>query len=281
MRMIKNISIILVVCGLFAACKDQTPVVIQNPPPPPVPSPHIIDNYYYAQFTYGKKGDTMTYEVLDDTNAWGDSNFVNVVVDLRNEAVLDTTGASEDQLEPPYTKLGWTYAPTTSMITTQLYDFRYAPPGEEPSLEELIDATRDIFSISFPWSTEDTLAVWDIDDYLNHPVVKEGQIKWGRIGNNTFNDTVWNNDAREGVVISYIDTAGMEWRSDFWPTFQPYGYFVIEKQQANLSDGESYDIIEGEFAVRLYNKFQQWKDIRYGKFRMRLYSDIEWGPEPQ
>ena len=73
----------------------------------------------------------------------------------------------------------------------------------------------------------------------------------------------------------------MEWRTDFWQTFQPYGYFVIEKQRANLKDGESYDIIEGEFAARLYNKFQQWKDIRYGKFRMRLYSDIEWGPEPQ
>ena len=167
------------------------------------------------------------------------------------------------------------------MIGKVLYDYQNAEPGEEPSLEELLDASVDIFTISFPWFTEDTLAVWDVEDYLNHPEVKEGQVRWGRIGNNTFGDTIWNNDARAGVVISYIDTGGVEWRSDFTPTFQPFGYFVISSAKPNLQDGKSYDIIEGEFAVRLYNKFKQWRDIRYGKFRMRLFDDIEFGPEPK
>jgi len=275
----KNASFLLVTVLFLGSCKDQTPDV---PNPEPVPSIHIIDNYYYAQFTYGKAGDTMTYEVLDDSTAWTDSNYVNIVFDARNEAIEDTTGASEDPLEPPYLKTGWHYAPTTSLITKKLYDFRNPLPGEEPPIDELLDATNDIFSIQFPWYVDnDTVAVWDIQDYLENSVLKEGQIAWGRVGNNTFSDTIWNNDARNGVVVSYIDTAGMEWRSDNWPTFQPFGYFVINKIEPNFRDGESYDIIEGEFAARVYNRFQQWKDIRYGKFRMRLYSDIDLGPEPQ
>lgn len=279
--MFRHIAFFLLLTGVLVSCKDQTPEVTQNPPPPPVPSPHIIDNEFYVQFTYGKAGDTMTYEELDDSTLWADSNFVNVVLDIRSEEIFDTTGASENQLEPPYPKIGWHYAPTTMMISKTLYDYQNAEPGEEPAPEDLLDASVDIFSISFPWSTDDTLAVWDVEDYLNHPEVKEGQIRWGRIGNNTFGDTVWNNDARDGVVISFIDTAGMEWRSDFKPTFQPYGYFVVSSQTPNLEDGKSYDIIDGEFAVRLYNKFQQWKDVRYGKFRMRLYDDIEYSPEPK
>jgi hypothetical protein len=280
--MLRSVLYFVLVGVVLSACKDQTPEITQNPPPPPEPSIHIIDNYYYAQFTWTKQGDTHTYEVLDDTLTWTDSSFVNVVYDARSEEVYDTVGAAEKLIEPDKRlKIGWHYAPSTSMITNLLYGYRNAPLGEEPALEELVDATRDIFTISFPWSNKDTLAFWDIQDYLDHPVVEKGQIKWGRIGNNVLSDTIWNQDAREGVVISYIDTAGVEWRSDFWPTFQPFGYFVITDMQPNLRDGESYDIITGEFAVRLYNKYQQWRDMRYGKFRMRLYSDIELGPEPQ
>lgn len=279
--MFRKIVILVLAVGMLWSCKDQTPIVIQEPKPEPVPSIHIIDNYYYAQFTWGKGGDTHTYEVLDDTLSWADSNFVNVVVDVRNEAINDTTGASEEILEPPFLKVGWHYAPTTSMITKKLYDFRNPPIGEEPSLDELLEATNDIFSISFPWRIKDTIPYWDIEDYLNHPELKVGLVKWGRIGNNAIGDTIWNEDARPGVVISYLDTAGVEWRTDFHPTFQPFGYFVISSFEPNLRDGLSYDIIEGEFAARLYNRYQQYKDVRYGKFRMRIFSDIELGPEPQ
>jgi len=146
---------------------------------------------------------------------------------------------------------------------------------------ELDLAARDIVTLAFPFSTKDTLAFWDIQDYIDNPSIREDFIRWGRVGNNDIGDTLWNNDAQEGAVISYLDTAGVEWRSDNPPTFQPFGYFRITEVEANLKDYQSYNIITGDFSVRLYNDNREYKDMKNAKFRMRIITDIELGPEPQ
>jgi len=51
--------------------------------------------------------------------------------------------------------------------------------------------------------------------------------------------------------------------------------------KANLKDDKSYTIIAGDFAVRLYNDNKDFKDMKNAKFRLRITTDIELGPEPQ
>ncbi|MEX2595739.1 MAG: hypothetical protein WEC59_02330 [Salibacteraceae bacterium] len=276
------LSSLAVTALLFSGCKEQPPIVIENPIPPKEPSNHKIENYYYVQFEVGKNRDTSTYQVPDDSTSWENDTYFNYVHEERNEPIFDTTDMEELDDPDERIKIGWTYAPTTTMLKKRYHELLF--PGEDgdiPDQEEIDMYDNDYFSISFPWSTKDTLAVWDIEDYLNNPSIKKGQIKWGRVGNNEYNDSLWNNDAREGVVISYVDTAGTEWSSDNWPTFQPFGYFVINQVEANYRDNGSYDIITGEFAVRLYNEYQEVKDFRSGSFRLRILGEFERGPEPE
>ncbi len=276
-------TIVLLTCAsLFWSCRDQTPNLPDISVPPPVPSIHIIDNDLYFQFTWGRQADTMTYEVLDDSTLWQPSDYINLVGDVRNEEVFDTTGSAAGQLFPPFPKFGWHYAPLTTLITKNYRDLLRDISNDEAVEQEVLDrAARDIVTLYFPFITSDTLPYWDIQDYIDNPSIREDFIRWGRVGNNILIDTIWNNNAQEGAVVSYIDTAGVEWRSDNPPTFQPFGYFRISKVQPNLKDGQSYNLIKGDFSVRLYNKNRESKDMKNGKFSLRIISDIELGPEPQ
>lgn len=281
MFMLRKAIIFLSPIVLLMACVDQTPEVIKNPLPPKKPSDHILNEYFYVQFAVNRESDTVTYEVLDDTNSWEDSNYVNVVMEVRNEPMLDTTGKAAEEIEEPVLRAGWHYAPGTSMIKKKLYDYNTSDEIEL-DIEELEALNGHIFTMYFPYLIKgDTFGFWDFEDYVNNPSVKEGDVKWGRVGNNIYNDSVWNTDAQNGVVITYIDTAGVEWRSDNHPTFQPFGYFVLDEVIPNLRDGYSYNIIRGRFAVRLYNQFGEIKDFRGGQFRMRIFDDIELAEEPQ
>ena len=273
----------LVLLVAFAACKEQPPIVIIDPILPPPPSKHIIDNYYFVQYTFGRQRDTFTYEVLDDTTQWNDSTWFNYVHEMRAEEMYDTTLAEELDDYDQRMKVGFTYAPTTTILRKRYHEILFPSLDDPiPDPEEVEEFNDDIFSIQFPFSDNDTIAFWDIQDYLNNPSLEgPGLIKWGRMGNNNLEDTIWNLDARPGVVISYTDTAGTEWRTDNWPTFQPYGYFKIDTKEANYRDFQSYDIISGEFAARLYNKRQEYIDMYYGKFRLRILGDIELSPEPK
>ena len=281
--MLRKTFVVIVCISMFWSCKDQTPNLPDISVPPPEPSIHIIDNDLYFQFTWGKPADTMTYEVLDDSTSWQDSNFVNLAGDVRNEEVFDTAGSSAEQLFPPFPKFGWHYAPFTRLVTKKYRDLIIdnANPNVIVDQIEIDEAEEDIVTLYFPFSITDTLAFWDIQDYIDNPSIREDFIRWGRVGNNTIGDTLWNNDAQPGAVISYLDTAGVEWRSDNPPTFQPFGYFRISKVEANLKDYESYNFITGDFSVRLYNDKKESKDMKNAKFRLRIISDIELGPEPQ
>lgn len=277
-------TLVFFACALMLwSCQDQTPNLPDISVPAPEPSIHIIDNDYYFQYTWGRQADTMTFEVLDDSTQWQPTDFVNVLGDERNEEIFDTTGSAAEQLFPPFPKFGWHYAPYTRLITKNFRDLLLdvADPNIIVDAIELDLAARDIVTLAFPFSTMDTLAFWDIQDYIDNPSIREDFIRWGRVGNNDIGDTLWNNDAQEGAVISYLDTAGVEWRSDNPPTFQPFGYFRITEVEANLKDYQSYNIITGDFSVRLYNDNREYKDMKNAKFRMRIITDIELSPEPQ
>lgn len=282
--MLKKIFIGLVLMVAMIACREQPPDVIIDPIMPPEPSKHIIDNYYYVQYTLGRQRDTFTYEILDDTTQWGDTTWYNYVSEVRSEEIYDTVGAEDLEDYDERIKTGFTYAPTTTVLQKRYHEILF--PGIEdpiPDPLEVEEFNDDYFSLQFPFNDlTDTVAFWDIEDYLNNPSLDEpGLIAWGRVGNNNLEDTIWNNDARPGVVISYTDTAGVEWRSDNWPTFQPYGYFKLETIEPNFRDNQSYDIINGEFAARLYNDEQAFIDMYFGKFRLRILGDIELSPEPK
>ena len=281
--MFKKPLLVFICASLLWSCEDQTPNLPDISVPPPEPSIHIIDNDLYVQFTLGKQADTMTYEVLDDSTQWQPTDFINLVGDARNEEVFDTAGSSVDQLFPPFAKFGWHYAPYTTMITKEYHDLLLdvSDPSVVVDPIELDLAARDIVTLYFPFSKTDTFAFWDIQDYIDNPSIREDLIRWGRVGNNSIGDTLWNNDAQEGAVVSYIDTAGVEWRSDNPPTFQPFGYFRISNVEANLNDYQSYTIITGDFSVRLYNDNKEARDMKNAKFKLRIVSDIELGPEPQ
>jgi hypothetical protein len=284
MGMLKKICLGWVLMMAVIACREQPPEVIIDPIMPPEPSIHIIDNYYYVQYTLGRQRDTFTYEILDDTTQWADTTWYNYVHEVRSDEIYDTVGAEDLEDYDERMKIGYTYAPTTTVLRKRYHEILF--PGAEdpiPDPEEVEEFNDDYFSLQFPFSDlTDTVAFWDIEDYLNNPSLEApGLIRWGRVGNNELEDTIWNNDARPGVVISYTDTAGVEWRSDNWPTFQPYGYFKLETIEPNFRDNQSYDIISGEFAARLYNDQQAYIDMYYGRFRLRILGDIELSPEPK
>lgn len=265
---------------LLAACKDgQDPVVTIVPEP--VVSDNRIDQFYYVQFAWGKTSlkDTLTFEVPDDTSSWNlQRDYMNLAAETRNEAIVDTSLVGE--VDPPYEKIGWHYAPA-SFLYPRAYIEYLEKPGGNP--EEFKKVNKRIFSISFPWvlkGTENASAFWDIEDYLSNPFIAEGNIRWGRVGNNEEDEVIWNNDAQNGVVISYIDENGELWRSDFHPTYQPFGYFNIRKVSINDHDPETYNLIEGECAARLYNAVGYHKDLRGGKFRLKILTDTELGMQP-
>jgi len=275
---VKFFTIALCVLAL-TACKDDPPPVIITVPEPEIPDTRI-DQFYYVQFAWGKTSqkDTLTFEVPDDTTTWDlEKDYMNVAMDIRNEVVYDTADA--DELDPPYAKKGWHYAPTSFFYPRKYVEY-LKQPSSNP--EEYQAAYQHIFSISFPWLIKgDTLPFWDIQDYLDNPSIVKGNIPWGRIGNNEPGDTIWNNDARNGVVITYIDENGEMWRTDNPPTFQPFGYFVIKRVSTNTHDSETYNIIEGECAARLYNSLGYQKDLHGGKFRVKILTDIELSPQPE
>lgn len=263
----------------LTSCQDDPPPIILTVPEPEVPDTRI-DQFYYVQFAWGKSSlkDTHTFEMPDDTSSWDlEKDYVNYAMEIRNEAAFDTTNADEE--DPPYDTVAWHYAPTSFLYPKKYIEYLKQPGGSE---EEFQEVYKHLFSISFPWILkQDSLPFWDIQDYLDNPSVKKGNIPWGRIGNNITADTIWNNDAQNGVVISYIDENGELWRSDFPPTFQPFGYFVITSMITNTRDGETYNIIEGECAARLYNSIGYQKELRGGKFRLKILTDIKLSPQPQ
>lgn len=274
----------LAVCALaLSACKDDPPPVVITVPEPEIPDSRI-DQYYYVQFAWGKTSqkDTHTYEVPDDTSSWDlEKDYMNIALDIRNEAVLDTANADDLDEGDPIPKDGWHYAPTSFFYPRKYVEYMKDPSGDA---EAYAEAYQNLFSISFPWILKgpaDTIQFWDIEDYLENPSIVKGNIPWGRVGNNVFEDSLWNNDAYTGAVITYVDESGEMWRSDNHPTFQPFGYFVIKSIITNDRDKETYSIIEGECAARLYNSIGYYKDLRGGKFRMKILTDIELSPQPE
>lgn len=278
-------------CSLVG-CNDDPPIVIIVPPSETPKS--RIDQYFYAQFQWGKAAfkDTITMEVPDDTSSltkddkWDLlTDFYNVPSEIKNEPILDT--AEADIADYLY-RVGWHYAPSTSFFTRKsflVYD------QESPAPEDITGAYKNIFTISFPWKRElenlavDTLPFWDIQDYMSNPSIHVGDIKWGRVGNNIFSDSLWNNDAYTGVVVSYVDSSGTLWSTDLPPTWQdgsPPSYFQIKKLYRNDKDLESYYIMEVEFTARLYNKSGAQRLAAGGRARMKiLTTDIELGPQPE
>jgi len=273
--MLKRSLFILAGFVAIVGCNPQPPVV--DVIPPPEPTEHFIDQYYYVQFTWGKNQDTITIQTDGDTLDLNDSTLLNLVFDVRNEPVYDSTGNSVDPLEPPFPKKDWHYAPSSNFTPYML--IKSIADGDLDGIDKY---GRNIFQLSFPWTVrKDTFGFWDIQDYLNNPSITEGSQKWGRIGNNILGDTIWNQDAQDGAMISYTDTGGVVWESDNHPTFQPFGYFQLDKVQFNSHDGYSYNVVTGQFAVRLYDAFGNSRDMKNGKFRMRILSDIELSEEPK
>lgn len=294
--------VLLLALGVLTACEDEPPVVIVVPPSEtPV---DVIDNFYYVQFGWGKPslGDTVTMEVPDDTLGTDSTayqwklkkDFMQTSFDLRHEKIIDTTNAEElDE----HLAVGYHYAPATFLYTRGLHEYLrekhpQAPVGLERYLEEELfnpleeaelEVFKNIFHISFPWKiTSDTLPFWDIQDYLDNPSIREDFINWGRVGNNNLiEDTIWNNDAYSGVVLSYIDENHEEWRTDNPPTFQDGSYFVIREKEVNIRDNQTYYIIRGEFSANLYNSRGEYKKAKGGKFQLRILTDVLLGEQPE
>lgn len=280
--------------------------------PPEITPTTVIDNYYYVQFGWGKssRGDTVTLEVPDDTLGT-DSGAFEWDLDLdcmltsyeeRNEQVLDTTNADELDEEDIF-PIGYHYSPATFMYPRRLHNFLREDFEEGPTEslfpryydDEMFDPEEDeqgdderkayvnVFGMHFPLAIDDTLPYWDIQDYLDNPSVQIGDVRWGRVGSSTehnYSDSLWGNDAYNGVVVSYVDENNIEWRSDNPPTFQDGSYFVINKKIVNQRDGRTYFIIEGEFRANLYNKFGEYKQAKGGKFRLPILTDTELGEQP-
>lgn len=285
--------------ALLVGCTDDPPIVIIVPPQEtPVT---LIDNYYYAQFGWGKPSnkDTVTIEVPDDTLGsdtvpfvWDvKRDFMLSAFEMRNEKIIDTTNAEEEDVHLAW---GYHYAPAAYFYNRGLYE--YLRDANDPvSFENYLlgeeydedkDEERlvyqDVFGVAFPWNIKgDTLPFWDIQDYLDHPKIVKGPVNWGRVGNNKVQDTLWNNDAYTGVVISYVDNDNVEWRTDNPPTFQDGSYFLITDKRINQRDGLTYYIITGEFAANLYNSNGEYKQAKGGKFRLRILTDIELGEQPE
>lgn len=278
----RNLLFVLLTCLFFVSCKDEPPEVLVVPTPE-VPDTKI-DQYFYVKFGWGKTSlnDTIVMEVPDDTieTEWvPERDYMNLVEELRSEPVFDTTNA--EILDPEdIEKIAFHYAPSSVFYPRDLIELQRS--NANPSVEELEAVNAGIFTISFPWYVKgDTLPFWDIQDYLDNPSIREDDIPWGRIGNNIDNDSLWNIDGRTGVVISYLDEDGVLWESDNPPTFQPFGYFVIHDVWYNNRDDESYNIIVGECAARLYNDRGEFKELRGGTFRVRILGDIELSPQPE
>lgn len=294
--------VLLLAMGVLVGCEDEPPVVIVVPPSEtPV---DVIDQYYYVQFGWGKpsKGDTVTMEVPDDTLGtdstayeWSmKKDYMQWSFDLRNEKIIDTTNAEELD---NHKAVGYHYAPATFLYRRELHEYLkekhpQAPLSFETYLQEEmfnpldeaeLEVFKSIFHISFPWKiTSDTLPFWDIQDYLDNPAVRRGAVNWGRVGNNNLiEDTIWNNDAYTGVVLSYIDENHEEWRTDNPPTFQDGSYFVIKDKQVNTYDHQTYYIITGEFQANLYNNRGEYKQAKGGKFQLRILTDVELGEQPE
>lgn len=274
---------------LAISCDDLPPEVIRVEDPETPKSK--IDQYYYVQFQWGKPSnrDTITMEVPDDTaalNADGTwdllNDYYNTVFELKNEPIRDTTDA--DILDFHY-RIGWHYSPVTMLYTRSAELTRRQ--GTSAPADELEDALKSRFAISFPWKIlGDTLPFWDIEDYFANPSIREGIVQWGRDGNNIEADTLWNNDAYTGIVLSYTDTAGVEWRTDNPPTFQqgePKSFFYINSITRNTRPDEpGFWVIEGEFTARVYNDGQTQRLMHGGKFRLPLLTDdIELGEQPE
>lgn len=281
-----NLLFFAIACFVLASCEDSPPEVLEVPTPE-VPDSKI-DQYYYVQFAWGKgqAADTITMEVPDDTTEWvPERDYMNDVLDIRNEVVWDTANAEE--LDPEeIEKTAWHYAPSSIFYPRDYIELTRTTNGN-PNPEELAEVYNGIFRISFPWYIKkDTIQFWDIQDYLDHPMIAEGDVPWGRVGNNDGasnlgGDSLWNIDGRTGVMMSYLDENGELWESDNDPTFQPFGYFVIRKVITNHRDDVSYNIIEGECAARLYSEQGYYKELRGGKFRVRILNDIELSPQPE
>lgn len=277
MGRIFQISLIAISVLFISSCK---PVV--EPPeviivPDPEPTQHYIDQFYYAQFTWGKSTDTITMQEPLDTSSVDTSRFYQNAYELLSLPIVDTTGVDENTLVKDLDTIGWVYGPSAAMVPFRLEEFLRGQ--SDRTLEQV---TRNVFRISFPYTQKnDTVPFWDIQDYLDNPSVVEGSINWGRMGNGNPLDTLWFNDHRDGVMISYTDRNGEVWESDNKPTFQPFGYFQIDSVYANFRDGLSYNIVSGQFAARLYNDVGYFKDMKAGKFRMRILTDITLGPKPE
>lgn len=289
----------IVLLSLLNGCKDPAPAeVVLNPIPEPEPSRHIIDTYYYVQFLWGRgdRVDTTTFEIPDEGESIDDIEYINLVKELRSEPVLEPNELDSTV----YDTVGWHYSSATI-----LYPFSYAKhypeelpdnddnvilrselhdpldlPGTLP-VEGIDSLFTNVFWMSFSRVEEDIKQqYWDIQDYLLNPYINVGSVKWGRVGNNIVADSLFNSDAREGVVLHYIDDANMLWESDNPPTFQVNSYFEVEEKTQNLRDGQSYFIIEGEMQARLYNQWGESKELRAGKFRLRIIGDIELSEPP-
>ena len=279
MSMLKKLLILFLVSVTLAGCEDPVPVVIDVPIVKPPVSKHVIDTYYYVQFAWGKNQDTITLEVPDDTSDLSDFDYHALVRELKSEPIIDTTDKINIEW-PEVDTVGWHYAPGGSLMPDIFVQLMRSEQNATP--EEAEAATKNIITISFPYEVKgDTLPYWDISDYLVNPSLVKGPVKWGRVGNNIFNDTIWNQDVQAGAMISFIDDQGRVWESDNHPTFQPFGYFELTQVIYNNRDGRSYGIIQGEFAVRLYNELVEYKDMRDGKFRIRILGDIELSPQPE
>ncbi len=284
---------------LMVSCDDAPPsAVITDPLPLPEPSVHIIDTDYHVQFTWGKgtNNDTVTMEIPDDGEEYTEDQYITKMMEYRSEPVKRLNELDPDKVDT----VGWHYAPSTIVypysyaeffqptngqdVDLPLYEFLpdpYAKPFSGANGEEMEMAYRNIFWITFPWRTLDTIEFWDIADYLSNPAADEGPGMWGRVGNNVESDSLWNDDARNGVVLHYIDEDGNLWESDNPPNFQPFGYFEIDRVTQNFKDERSYFIIEGVMAARLYNDQKEFKELMGGKFKLIAMDDIPLSDQPE
>lgn len=295
LELIRNMHIrftfLLALVAVLSGCKDAPPsTVVTDPIPAPVPSPHIIDTYYYVQFTWGRgnRNDTVTMEIPDQGNGWTNDQYVNIVNEEKSEVIL-----RPNELDSTiYDTVGWCYAPQSIMYPydyavqfededNSIYDLPEPLKNPPTSEEDKVSAYNKIFWMSFPWRNKDTIQFWDVADYLSNPYIKEGATVWGRVGNSIPNDSVFNDDQRDGVVLHYIDEEGRLWESDNPPTFQPFGYFEIEERTQNFRNGRSYFEFEGKMAARLYNSVGEFKELKGGIFRVMIMDDITLSDQPK
>ncbi|MDJ1470012.1 hypothetical protein [Xanthocytophaga flava] len=86
-------------------------------------------------------------------------------------------------------------------------------------------------------------------------------------------DTIDEESYKNGIVISYIDNDGEEWRSDYGSADQTGSIFKITSVVKN-TDPTTYptmrQVITGEFSCKLYNKAGKSKNLEDGKFNIRI-----------